>query len=182
MPPTLAPLSRRAPYLDSAGRDPTDPLEFILCEHMRHRVMCNALDALAGAARLDTSAAAGLAEFIRHDLAMHIADEEEVFFPMLRRRCSPEDEVDAALQRMDSEHEQDRELSVEVRLFLLRAVTDATPIAGIAGAADALRRFAQSQRRHMMLENAVLVPLARRRLSKEDLKVLGARLAARRRR
>lgn len=182
MSPTIAPLARRAPTLDSAAAGPKDALDFILCEHMRHRVMCNALDALADAERFDTSAVTRLAEFIRDDLSIHIADEEEVFFPMLRQRCLPEDEAEAALERMDNEHEADRELSAQVRVFLLAAATNGLPMAAIPGAPEALKQFAQSQRRHMMLENAVLIPLARRRLNAEDLAELGARLAARRRR
>jgi hemerythrin-like domain-containing protein len=144
-------------------------------------VMCNALDDLAAAECCDAAAVARLAEFIRSDLTLHITDEEEIFFPMLRARCLPEDEIDAALERMNREHEEDRDLSAEVRIFLLLAATEGRPISAIAGAPEALRRFAQNQRRHMMLENAVLIPLARRRLSDEDIAVLSARLAARRR-
>jgi hemerythrin-like domain-containing protein len=181
MPTLITASARRAPTLDSAGPDPEDPLDFILYEHLRHRVMCNALDALADAERFDAASVARLAEFIRSDLTMHVVDEESVFFPMLRRRCLPEDEIEAALERLNREHEEDRDLSAQVRIFLLTAATEGRPISAIPGAAAALRQFAQGQRRHMMLENAVLIPLARRRLTDEDLSVLGARLAARRR-
>jgi hemerythrin-like domain-containing protein len=170
---------RRAP--DGLEPTPDDPLDFILYEHLRHRVMCNALDSLADAERFDATSVTKLAEFIRSDLTLHVADEEEVFFPMLRRRCLPEDEIESALERMNREHAEDRDLSAQVRVFLLTAVTERRPMSAIPGAVEALRRFAQHQRRHMMLENAVLIPLARRRLSNEDLSVLGARLAARRR-
>jgi hemerythrin-like domain-containing protein len=161
---------------------PEEPIDFILCEHFRHREMCNALDRLAEAPTADVKEVTALAEFIRSDLTMHIVDEEELFFPLLRRRCLPEDSIGAALERLDREHEEDRELSAEVRVVLLRAATESKTISEIPGAAAALRAFAQSQRRHMMLENAVLIPLARRRLTREDLDSLGKQLAARHKR
>lgn len=172
---------RRGRSPDGLGPRPDDPLDFILYEHLRHRVMCNALDELASADRFDAASVTRLAEFIRSDLTLHIADEEQVFFPMLRQRCQSEDEIEAALERMNREHAEDRDLSAEVRIYLLTAATEGRAIPAIPGAAEALRRFAQNQRRHMMLENAVLIPLARRRLSADDLVVLGARLGARRR-
>ena len=39
--------------------------------------------------------------------------------------------------------------------------------------------FARNERRHLALENSVVLPLARRRLSAEDLAGLSARLTAR---
>lgn len=161
-------------------RCPDDPLDFILYEHLRHRVMCNALDALATAETFDAAAVANLAEFIRADLSMHIADEEEVFFPTLLQRCRPEDEIDVALKRMNREHAEDRDLSAQVRIFLLTAAMEKRSLPSIPGASEALKRFAHNQRRHMMLENAVLIPLARQRLTDEDFALLALRLEARR--
>jgi len=51
----------------------------------------------------------------------------------------------------------------------------------IAGASDTLHACAQSLRRLIMLENGVLIPLARRCLLQEDIAALSARLAVRRR-
>src|SRR5690349_15386517 len=84
----------RAPRLEEA-------LDFLLFEHLRHREMCSALDRLAEAPTLDAAEATTLAEFIRVDLTTHVFDEEEDFFPLLRSRCLAEDEVDAALDRLD---------------------------------------------------------------------------------
>ena len=179
MPTLIAPMTARAQTGDGHEPSPEDALDFILYEHFRHRVMCNDLDALAEAEIFDVNAVTRLAEFIRADLSLHIADEEDVFFPMLRRSCLAEDEIGSVLARMNREHAEDRDLSAEVRILLLTAATEGRPMSAVPGAADALRRFAQNQRRHMMLENAVLIPLARRRLTDEDLKLLGVRLAAR---
>lgn len=172
---------KRSTWTSGMKPPPEQALDFILYEHLRHREMCEALDRLADAERFDREEVGRLAEFIRSDLSSHVCDEEEVFFPMLRKRCLPEDEIVVALDRMNREHEEDRALSAEVRLVLLAAVTESRPPSSIAGGAEALRRFAKNQRRHMTLENAVLIPLARRRLTAEDNRRLGRRLAARRR-
>jgi len=164
---------------DARAPAPEQALDFILYEHLRHREMCNALDRLAEASTFNVDETTKLAAFIRTELTLHVADEEELFFPLLRERCLPEDEIGGALDRLNREHAEDRDLSALVRVLLLQAVTEEKAPAAIEGASNALRAFAQSQRRHMMLENAVLIPLARRRLTPDDLTSLGKRLAAR---
>lgn len=158
---------------------PDDPLEFILFEHMKHREMCNAFDELAVDPRYNEARVVGLAEFIRNDLTLHVSDEEELLFPLLRRRCAPEDDIEDTLARLSSEHAADMDLTARVRVLLLTAATDEKAPADLPGARELLHAFAQSQRRHMMLENAVLIPLARKRLSESDLDLLSRRLAAR---
>ncbi len=160
---------------ESTG-DAEDPLDFVLDEHLRHRVMCDALDALIDAKTPGSGVVAKLAEFIRSDLSQHIADEEEAFFPMLRWRCLPEDEIDPALERMNREHGEDRELSTRVRIILMKMAMEGRPVEAYSGARETLKRFAQNQRRHMMLENAVLMPLVRLRLTDEDKRALATRL------
>lgn len=159
---------------------PEGALDFILFEHLKHREMCNALDELADARNFSAAEMTRLAEFIRVDLTMHVFDEEEDFFPLLRQRCAPEDQVEEALTRFDREHEADRDLSAQVRFVLYTSVSQKTPPSQMPGASEVLRAFAQAQRRHMMLENGVLIPLARRRLSEADLETLGRRFADRR--
>ena len=166
----------------SAAVDPKQALEFILFEHMRHRQMCKALEQLAAMPDFDPGRIASLADFIRFDLTLHVIDEEEDFFPMLRERCLPDDGIDAVLDQMTDEHAADKALSVEVRDVLNACLIERKPPAAIECGAAVLRNFAQHERRHMALENAVVIPLARRRLAPDDLTSLGERFAARRRR
>ncbi len=160
--------------------NPADALEFILLEHLRHRQMCKALERLAGASEFDAEHIARLADFIRFDLTLHVVDEEEDFFPVLRKRCLPEDGIEAVLDQMTKEHAEDKSLSERVRDVLTRCLIEQQPPSAIAGGAEVLRSFAQHEKRHMVLENAVVIPLARRRLTARDLAVLGERFAARR--
>jgi hemerythrin-like domain-containing protein len=174
-------MSTRIRAADASAPRPEDALEFLLYEHQQHREMCRALDRLAEATAFDGKEVVRLADYIRVDLTMHIFDEEEDLFPFLRERCLPDDEIGIALERLNREHAEDLDLSAQVRIALLAMATERKPASAIPGAAETLRFFAQSQRRHMMLENAVLIPLARRRLSAEDVAALGERFAARRR-
>lgn len=169
---------------DDVSRRPTphDPIDFILAEHLNHRRMCRALEALADAADFDPAPIAALVDFIRFDLTLHVIDEEEDFFPMLRRRCAADDEINEVLDRLSCEHEQDKALSVRVRDVLNACLILRKPPHAIEGGAEALRSFAHHELQHLALENAVVVPLARRRFEAADLQELSARLLARRRR
>jgi hemerythrin-like domain-containing protein len=169
---------------DDDARRPTphDPLEFMLAEHLNHRRMCRALERLAVAAEFDAARITSLLDFIRFDLTLHVIDEEEDFFPMLRERCLPEDDIDGVLSRLSQEHAEDKSLSIRVRDVLNACLIERKPANAIQGGAKALVNFAQHEMRHLALENAVVVPLARRRFSTEDLRALSQRLLARRRR
>lgn len=173
-----------ATHRDDGARRPTphDPLEFMLAEHLNHRRMCRALERLAAAPEFDAARITALLDFIRFDLTLHVIDEEEDFFPMLRERCLAEDEVESVLARLSEEHAEDKALSVRVRDVLNVCLILRKPPRAIEGGADALIKFAQHEMRHLALENAVVVPLARRRFSQADLRTLSQRLLARRHR
>lgn len=168
---------------DDVARRPTphDPIEFILAEHLNHRRMCRALEVLAEATDFDAAPIAALVDFIRFDLTLHVIDEEEDFFPMLRKRCAPDDEINDVLNRLSAEHEQDKALSTRVRDVLNACLILRKPPHAIEGGSESLRAFAQHELQHLALENAVVVPLARRRFDATDLQELSTRLLARRR-
>jgi hemerythrin-like domain-containing protein len=161
---------------------PHDPIEFILTEHLNHRRMCNALVRLAGAASFDAEQVAALGDFIRFDLTLHVIDEEEDLFPLLRQRCLPDDGIDEVLERLTDEHAEDKELSIRVRDVINACLIQRVPPSAIEGGVEALLNFAAHEKRHLILENAVIVPLARRRLTAQDMETLSRRLLARRRR
>jgi hemerythrin-like domain-containing protein len=161
---------------------PHDPIEFILAEHLNHRRMCKGLERLANMSTFDAAPIAAMLDYIRFDLTLHVLDEEEDFFPLLRMRCPPEDGVDAVLERLGAEHETDKRLSSEVRDMLNACLILRKPPSAIDGAVAVLRSFADNERRHLALENAVVIPLARHRLTEGDLEALSQRLLARRRR
>ncbi len=113
-------------------------------------------------------------------MTLHVIDEEEDFFPLLRQRCLPDDDVGPVLDQMQSEHAEDRRLAQQVRDVLQQALVAQRPVNTVQGGPEALRAFAEHQKHHLVMENAVLAPFARKRLTEDDLRRLTERFAARR--
>lgn len=158
-----------------------EPLEFIYADHYRQRCLCTALDEMM--ARPDDPTVPECAEavlaFVEHDMVLHIEDEEESLFPLLGKRALPEDRLEQVLGLLSEEHERDKALAASLCAGLKRVA------AGTASPSwDAFWRaataFSETQRRHLAWENAVVLPLARRRLSVADMVALGRAFAARR--
>lgn len=171
---------------DDIAIDPTPlsllsaPLDWFLAEHQRHRRVCRLLTEVAGMRDFDGPLLAALAAYIRHDLTLHILDEEQDFFPLLRRRARADEQIDEALGRLAAEHTLDAS-GAQTVLAHLEACLEARTAPGSApGARKALLEFADDELRHLALENAVVLPLARLRLSAADLRKLSRKLAARR--
>lgn len=178
----VAPMPRGRP--ESIERSPPElirePLEFLFAEHYRHRQMCKILEFLAVCQDFDAELVASTDDFIRYDLALHVIDEEDDLFPLLRRRCAEDDDIEDVLGRLSADHALDQELARAVRAVLALALERRVAPAAIPGAPETLLQLARQEKSHMALENAVVMPLARRRLTGEDLLALSVRLAARR--
>jgi hemerythrin-like domain-containing protein len=157
-----------------------DPLDFFFAEHFRQRELCNLLEGMARADRLDRGLATEIVTFLRHDLVLHVQDEEEDLYPMMRRRCPPEDEIERVFTALTAEHAGGRQLAERMSAGLEAALREGQPIAAQAELREAMVEFAHSERRHLALENAVVLPLARRRLTPKDLEAMAARMRARR--
>jgi iron-sulfur cluster repair protein YtfE (RIC family) len=157
-----------------------NPLDWFAREHEHHRQMCAQLRELAVEKAFDRATLVAMTEFIERDLAQHLIDEEEELFPLLRRRSEPDDAADEVLQRLCAEHRHDRTHAKAVAIHLQRCL-DARRAPGddpLAG--PALASFATHELGHLALENAVVLPLARLRLTSKDLATPRRRLAARR--
>lgn len=172
---------------DAVAASPPDdrsflrPISFLDREHYRQRVTYGILKILAddpGRSTAWRDAVAVLTSLTEH-LPLHIQDEEQDLFEMLRLRALPEDRIDAVLDRLTYEHEND-ERYVSPLLDELRRMAGGEPPVDPSGFRAAAHAFAELQQRHLEWENAVVLPLARERLSDEDLVRLGRRMAARR--
>lgn len=156
------------------------PLDFFFAEHFRHRQLCGLIDQLSMTTFFEPGPIAEVVDFLRFEAPIHIIDEEEDLFPLLRRRCLAEDDVEGVLGVLSAEHKADGLLGKVVRTYLERCLEiRAAPGATLEGRRD-LTAFAAHERRHLALENAVVLPIARQRLTREDLAGLARRLAARR--
>ncbi len=157
------------------------PLDFIVAEHGRQDAVCDVMGRLLHNPRHG----AGLATieavrcYLIRDFPLHVADEEEDLFPLLRERCPPGDSIGEVIDLLWREHETDAWLRLAVieDLALLiggRALSDP------ARAFGNLATFGETQRRHLAWENAIVLPRARSYLIASDHLELGRRMAKRR--
>lgn len=155
------------------------PLEYLLVDHLRQRSLCALLELIADADRLDSRLAGAVADHIAHDLAVHTLDDEEDLYPLVRRRAEPEDRVEAVLGLLSGEHADEDRLAATVVEGLRQAIAVAP-----ASPSEALRArlhlMAERLRRHLTVENALIMPLAETRLTQTDRAGLARRMAARR--
>ncbi len=177
-------ISERFAYRRGDGATPVDvrlialPLEFLAEEHVRQRRICAYLDALAVAGGGDRTIAADALSHIVNEVPAHTLDEEEDLFPLLRRRAEPEDALEATLSRLDGDHERGRELAETAKPILERMAREGC--ASVGDARGMLAQLAGHERRHLIVENAIILPLAHARLTPSDLRTLSLRMAARR--
>lgn len=157
-----------------------EPLDWFFAEHFRHRQFCRLVNEVAMAHVFDGERITRLVEFLRNDLPLHIIDEEQDLFPLLRRRVLPEDEVEQALGMLSAEHKADAVLAQQVRDCLEDCLARQAAPGMDPAARKVLQGFAAQELRHLALENAVVLPIARLRLSPHDLEGMSRRLAARR--
>lgn len=157
-----------------------DPLDWFFAEHYRQRQFYRLVNDVAAANVFDGGRMTRLLDFLRHDLALHVIDEEEDLFPLLRRRALPEDEVEQVLDLLSTEHRSDMTQAQTLRVHLEACLLDRKAPGLEPGVRKIMQDFATQALRHLALENAVVLPIARLRLSADDLADMARRLAARR--
>ena len=156
------------------------PLDYIFADHFRQRTLCAALDRIASQRNVDCELAAEALRFMRDELGLHVRDEEEDLFPLLRRRTAPEDRIEDTLDELCQEHDADRKDAREIIDGLTGLIDGMAKRSPTRGFRRLLERFAANERRHLLIENAIVLPLARALLTVDDLRNLGRRMAARR--
>jgi len=167
-----------APAPLSGARRLGHPLEF-LCEcHAREREVCALIDRIAVAHRPDREIIRRVRVFLEDELPPHIEDEEQDLFPLLRRRCGPADQIDAVIARLTRDHVHVGGGSSGILDILLRWESGGGPLSDEDRAA--LIGYASETRHHLILENAVVLPFARLRLTDRDLESLRIRMLQRR--
>jgi hypothetical protein len=154
------------------------PLEFISEDHLRERQICGVIDGLATAASLDRRAAMMVLRFLNEELNVHLRDELEDLFPLLARRCTADDAIEGAINRIKADQIEAIRLLPKVRAILSGCLDRGADPTQADRAT--LRRFAGHVRRHLVAENAILLPIARARLTRADLRRLSKHMRSRR--
>lgn len=157
----------------------TSPFENMLNQRMALLSICAMIDRLplANANTLQRLGPA-LAAYLRQDFPAIIAEEEEGMLPLLRQRLLLGDDLEPALRQLCEEHRRDiqRALSLATECDALAEGLDSEDIAGILAS---LAAFAEQQRRHLAWEEAIILPVARARLSAQDIKAWNRAMRAR---
>ncbi|MCI2399615.1 hemerythrin domain-containing protein [Aliiroseovarius subalbicans] len=148
-------------------RELGNPLEFLYLDHLQEREICAVLDRISNALAVDPDDVSDVLAFLREVLPFHLADEEEDLFPLLRKRCEAEDEIDKAIHRLLSDHSHAAEDTPDVITILERHAAGGCELE--EGERMALKQYASHARRHLVLENAIILPIAKLRLNEEDL-------------
>ena len=172
----------RRPRFDSRRADClVDLVEGLYTAHYRSRVECDKLLELAHDPYRSRSIALAddAIEFLSHELPGHVAFGLRGFRAALRARCRPSDDVESILERLARNHAEDSEAALDLMADLRRLATGGRLRSACAFKAMAAS-LARRHREHVVWENCMVMPLARRRLTVEDRIGLGPILAARR--
>ncbi|MDE3080995.1 MAG: hemerythrin domain-containing protein [Paracoccaceae bacterium] len=143
-----------------------DPLDLIARDHMRARCIHAALRRIAEAQSRPEDDPCAIARFLRDELPPHLEDEEAGLFPVLRLRCLPEEAIGPTLDALMSDHTRERLEMTRVGALMVRLAEGGAPLEP-PEVADALS-FARTSLRHLIVENAIVLPLARARLNRRD--------------
>jgi hemerythrin-like domain-containing protein len=165
--------------LPPAGQLLRDPLAYIAAEHGGQRALCILMENLAGSPAFQRDVATEILRYLREDLADHVRDEEGDLFPVLRQRCLEEDDIELVLGQLNAEHKDEDRLASGLVAGLDDAMRDETPIMD-SRLRERLFQYARALRRHLALENGIVLPLARARLTPEDLARLSQAMMNRR--
>ena len=157
-----------------------EPVEYIHADHDRHRILSDAIDEIASAPAVDDKLITTALKFLENDFHLHIQDEEKDLFPALCKRAKPQDKIELVLSQLIEEHENNNDDVRRICKVLAKCSMTKTHD-GMSSANKALLSgFAGNERRHLMVENAIVLPLARVRLSEDDKKEISGKMAARR--
>lgn len=148
---------------------PEGLLSYIEKEHQAERNLCDMLERIADnlLEPLDTELARTGIVTLRRCLKRHVLLEEKYLYPVLAKRLCPGDLAENLLTHIRSEHTTDECLAHDTADQLEQAL-----MTGRASNPEMLgymlRGFFECRRRHIAWEDAIVLPLARHRLTAKD--------------
>ncbi|MDE4175946.1 hemerythrin domain-containing protein [Phaeobacter sp. PT47_59] len=172
------------PLLRGSGEKPTslgllaNPLDFISEDHLRERQLCAMIDRLATADVRNRQEVTTVLRFLNEELNVHLRDEMDDLFPLLARRCTAEDAIEGVIDRIRADQDEAMRLMPQVRAMLAGCLDREGALS--VKERGVLSRFAGHVRRHLVAENAILLPIARVRLTRADLRNLSKHMRSRR--
>lgn len=156
-----------------------DPLEYISADHTRQRCIADALRRFGVKRMADRSEAETVVTFLGQDLPLHHQDEEEDLFPAVRRRALPIDDLAPILDQLCQDHSRAMPMVATIIDALSRNLA-IDPVAMSKPICKTLLAYADGERRHLAIENGVVLVIARIRLTGKDLRAISRSMKARR--
>lgn len=156
-----------------------EPLDYVFADHFRLRRICAALRRFAEEGRVGRHEADEVVAFLTHDLPLHHHDEDDDLFPAVCRRALPEDNLRDLLTRLSADHRRSQ-ARVEriIRAFVARGSRGVLQLA--SDSRRTMTDYAGDEGRHLAAENGIVLPIARARLTVDDLRLISRRMKARR--
>ena len=152
------------------------PLECIFADNFRCRALCSVLYRIAAGKDVELTTLGVTLHFLRFDFANHVADEEQALFQLLRERMLVSDGLEQFLTELRSQPDLTGQV-VNGLEGLQESRKGRCPPLGLR---ELLESFVKAERRRISVENVVLLPVARKRLSQSDLTLLGRAMRSRR--
>ena len=152
------------------------PLECIFADNFRCRALCSVLYRIAAGKDVELTTLGVTLHFLRFDFANHVADEEQALFQLLRERMLVSDGLEQFLTELRSQPDLTGQV-VNGLEGLQESRKGRCPPLGLR---ELLESFVKAERRRISVENVVLLPVARQRLSQSDLALLGRAMRSRR--
>lgn len=154
------------------------PLDYIFAQNFRLRCFCSRLRELTNAGRLTRTEAHAVVSFLTHDMSIHREDEGDLL-PAALKSARPEDGLEPIIALLSQSCERaDARIAAIVRAFVRqrnRPVTKLTHTTSVL-VAD----FATDMQRHLSLMNGIVLVIARKRLSLQDLAAISRCMKLRR--
>ena len=149
----------------------------LLHDHEKQWIMCGWLEEIADGLPHDAPPALcrKAAACLRGEMPRHHREEEKGLFPLLLTRAREEDMAGEIIARLEEEHASDEGFAEELVDILLRLEAGGT-VDNPNMLGYMLRGFFENYRRHIHWENTVVIPMARRRLTEEDVRVMLRRM------
>jgi hemerythrin-like domain-containing protein len=151
------------------------PLDFIAEDHMREREVCALIDRLVALVPISSADREKIIVFLQDQLPHHLEDEEIDLFPLMLERCEPEEEIGKVIDRLTSDHEHAHADAPAIIALIQSDVSELNN-----EACNRMADFARHSRRHLVMENAIILPIARARLTEADLRIMKRHMLERR--
>lgn len=161
------------PRFSFAGTIVPNPINLIETVHKQHAELCDQLEEIADSlpGSVDVKKCARVVHTLVVDLPLHHKDEEEGLFPLLQKAAVAEEAMGDHIEQLSWEHSADEGVAMEIA-EAMEKLANGERAENPEMLGYLLRNFFEGYRRHLHWENTMLLPIARRALSKADLQKL----------